>query len=71
MLDGDPSHASLLRFALTEENYTDTTIVFTVSMTSPWNIMDQLSTWASILQDHIDKLDLSAERTKTLQNESE
>ena len=40
-------------------------------MTTPWNIMDQLQTWASMLQDHIDKLALSAERTKALQRESE
>ena len=39
-------------------------------MTTPWNIMDQLKNWARILQDHIDKLSLSAETTKKLQNES-
>ena len=70
-LDGDPSHVNLLRFSLTEDNFTDTTVVFTVSMTTPWNIMDQLQTWASMLQDHIDKLALSAERTKGLQRDSE
>ena len=32
--------------------------------------MDQLKNWARILQDHIDKLALSAEKTKKLQNES-
>ena len=41
-----------------------------VAMTTPWNIMDQLKNWARILQDHIDKLTLSAETTKKLQNES-
>jgi hypothetical protein len=41
-----------------------------VAMTTPWNIMDQLQNWASILQDHIDRLTLSAEKTKQLQNES-
>ena len=70
ILDGDPSHAHLLKFALTESNFTDNTILICVSMTTPWNIMDQLQNWASLLQDHIDKLGLSAERTKTLQNES-
>jgi dynein light intermediate chain 1, cytosolic len=42
-----------------------------VAMTTPWNIMDQLQNWASILQDHIDRLNLTAEKTKQLQNESE
>ncbi len=70
-LDGDPSHVNLLRFSLTEENFTDTTVIFTVSMTAPWNIMDQLQNWASLLQDHIDKLSLTAERTKALQRDNE
>ena len=70
ILDGDPSHSHLLRFALTEENFTDTTVLLCVAMTTPWNIMDQLKNWARILQDHIDKLSLSAETTKKLQNES-
>ena len=39
-------------------------------MTTPWNIMDQLHNWATLLHDHIDKLTLSAEETKRLQNES-
>merc|ERR1712241_341863 len=70
ILDGDPSHSHLLRFALTEENFTDTSVLLCVAMTTPWNIMDQLRNWATILQDHIDKLSLSAEKTKKLQNEN-
>ena len=71
ILDGDPAHSNLLGFALTEGNFTDTTVLLCVAMTTPWNIMDQLRNWATVLQDHIDKLTLSAERTKKLQNESE
>jgi len=70
ILDGDTEHSNLLRFALTEENFTDTTVLLCVAMTTPWNIMDQLRNWATILQDHIDKLSLSAEKTKKLQNEN-
>ena len=50
ILDGDTSHANLLSFALTEHNYSDTTVLLCVSMTTPWNIMDQLQNWASLLQ---------------------
>jgi hypothetical protein len=50
ILDGDASHANLLNFALTETNYEDTTVLLCVSMTNPWNIMDQLQNWASLLQ---------------------
>lgn len=70
ILDGDAEHSNLLRFSLTEENFTDTTVLLCVAMTTPWNIMDQLRNWATILQDHIDKLTLTAEKTKKLQNEN-
>lgn len=70
ILDGDLAHSHLLRFALKESNFTDTTVMLCVSMTTPWNIMDQLQNWATLLHDHIDKLTLSAEETKRLQNEN-
>ena len=70
ILDGDLAHSHLLRFALKESNFTDTTVLLCVAMTTPWNIMDQLHNWATLLHDHIDKLTLSAEETKRLQNES-
>merc|ERR1719154_548435 len=70
ILDGDTSHANLLNFALTEKNYEDTTVVINVSMTTPWNIMDQLQNWASMLQDHIDKLPLSSEEMMEYQKKS-
>ena len=48
----------------------DTTVVINVSMTTPWYIMDQLQNWASLLQDHIDKLPLSSEQMKEFQKKS-
>ena len=39
-------------------------------MTTPWNIMDQLQNWASLLQDHIDKLKLTSEQVKQFQSAS-
>ena len=48
----------------------DTTVVINVSMTTPWNIMDQLQNWASMLQDHIDKLPLSSEEMMEYQKKS-
>jgi len=70
ILDGDTSHANLLNFALTEHNYEDTTVVINVSMTTPWYIMDQLQNWASLLQDHIDKLPLTSEQMMEYQKKS-
>ncbi|KAK7789725.1 hypothetical protein R5R35_007293 [Gryllus longicercus] len=61
VLDGDPAHSHLLRFALSEENFPHTLVMFVVAMTTPWGILDQLQNWASVLQDHIDRLKLSAD----------
>jgi dynein light intermediate chain 1, cytosolic len=61
VLDGDPEHSHLLEFALNEETFADTTIMFTVSMTTPWAMLEQLQNWTTLLQDHIDKLNLSAD----------
>ncbi|XP_049815129.1 cytoplasmic dynein 1 light intermediate chain 2 isoform X1 [Schistocerca nitens] len=58
VLDGDPAHSHLLRFALSEESFPHTLVMFVAAMTTPWGILEQLQTWASVLQDHIDKLKL-------------
>ena len=50
--------------------FVDTTVVINVSMTAPWNVMDQLQNWASLLQDHIDKLPISSEQMKEYQRKS-
>ena len=50
VLDGDVAHANLLKFALSEAGYTDTTVMICTSMATPWAIMDQLNKWIGILQ---------------------
>ena len=65
VLDGDPAHSNLLRFALNEENFADTTVMICSSMSTPWAIMDQLTMWISVLQDHIDSLSLTADQVKS------
>lgn len=62
ILDGDPGHQNLLHFALNEQNYAHTLIILTVSMTNPWNWLDQLQHWMKVLDDHISNtLKLSSE----------
>ena len=53
VLDGDVAHANLLQFALTEENYVDTTVLVCASMATPWSIIDQLNKWIGVLQVYI------------------
>ncbi|KPI98532.1 Cytoplasmic dynein 1 light intermediate chain 2 [Papilio xuthus] len=62
VLDGDPGHTNLLKFALNEDTFPHTLVIFTVAMTTPWGLLDQLQSWASMLGDHIDKLDLTPEQ---------
>ncbi|KAG5887312.1 hypothetical protein JTB14_006456 [Gonioctena quinquepunctata] len=56
VLDGDPAHSDLLKFALNEETFQETLVILTVAMTTPWGILEQLQHWASVLADHLDKL---------------
>ncbi|CAG9854437.1 unnamed protein product [Phyllotreta striolata] len=61
VLDGDPAHVDLLKFALNEETFQNTLVILTVSMTTPWGILEQLQHWASVLADHLDKLKLEVD----------
>ena len=63
-LDGDPTHTSLLKYALTEENFEHTLVVLVASMTQPWSILDSLEKWASILRHHIDRLRMPPENRR-------
>ncbi|RZF33181.1 hypothetical protein LSTR_LSTR004867 [Laodelphax striatellus] len=56
VLDGEPSHAHLLRFALTPTSFPHTLVMFVVAMTTPWSLLEQLENWATVLHDHIDRL---------------
>jgi len=57
-----------MKFALNEECLTDTLVMLTVSMASPWSILDQLQFWAGVLHDHIDSLKLSPDKVKDLRS---
>lgn len=61
VLDGDPGHTNLLRFALNENNYSHTMVILTVSMNTPWLWMDQCQHWMKILADHVEKLPVPSE----------
>ncbi|XP_018782963.1 PREDICTED: cytoplasmic dynein 1 light intermediate chain 1 [Bactrocera latifrons] len=58
ILDGDPGHTNLLRYALNETNFEHTLVILTVSMTEPWAWLEQLNHWIKVLSDHIESLKL-------------
>ncbi|KAK9869354.1 hypothetical protein WA026_003111 [Henosepilachna vigintioctopunctata] len=61
VLDGDIGHTNLMKFALNPETFPHTLVILTVTMTAPWGILDQLQNWASVLADHLDKLELDVD----------
>lgn len=58
VLDGDPGHVNLLKYALNENNFPNTLVILTVSMTAPWSWNEQLDHWIQILSDHVKTLNI-------------
>uniref|UniRef100_A0A182Q473 Dynein light intermediate chain n=1 Tax=Anopheles farauti TaxID=69004 RepID=A0A182Q473_9DIPT len=67
ILDGDPGHNNLLKFALNEQNFPHTLVILTLSMTTPWSLVDQLQHWMKILDDHIASLKIDPEEKQQCQ----
>ncbi|XP_073515265.1 cytoplasmic dynein 1 light intermediate chain 2 isoform X1 [Phyllobates terribilis] len=67
ILDGDLYHKGLLKFALSADTIRDTLAVFVGDMSRPWTIMESLLKWASVLRDHIDKLKISPEEIRDME----
>lgn len=67
ILDGDPKHTELLNFALTEQNFEHSCCLLVASMSQPWNIIRSLEKWATILERHIDKIDIKHTKLKQCQ----
>ncbi|XP_055296541.1 cytoplasmic dynein 1 light intermediate chain 1 isoform X2 [Sitodiplosis mosellana] len=68
VLDGDPGHVNLLKYALNENNFPHTLIILTVSMTAPWSWNEQLNHWIQILSDHVKKLNIPADVQQEAEN---
>lgn len=62
VLDGDAVYKNLLRYALNEKNFSDTTILLVASMANPWNIMDSLEQWSAVLETHVRNLKMEAQQ---------
>uniref|UniRef100_A0A8C5B1D7 Dynein light intermediate chain n=1 Tax=Gadus morhua TaxID=8049 RepID=A0A8C5B1D7_GADMO len=67
ILDGDLYHKGLLKFAVTAQTLANSLALFVVDMSRPWSIMESLQKWASVLRDHVDKLKISPEHMRELE----
>lgn len=61
LLDGAACYTPLLKCALTPKNFADCMAVVVVSMSEPWNIMDQLEHWVEVLERYINSIEISPE----------
>ncbi|KAM9289390.1 cytoplasmic dynein 1 light intermediate chain 2 isoform 2-T2 [Morus bassanus] len=71
ILDGDLYHKGLLKFAVSAESLQDTIVVFVADMSRPWTVMESLQKWASVLQEHIDKMKIPPEEMRDMEQKSE
>uniref|UniRef100_A0A8C2WE32 Dynein light intermediate chain n=1 Tax=Cyclopterus lumpus TaxID=8103 RepID=A0A8C2WE32_CYCLU len=67
ILDGDLYHKGLLKFAVSAQSLADCLAVFVADMSRPWTIMESLQKWASVLRDHLDKLKISPEDMREME----
>nr|XP_039262243.1 cytoplasmic dynein 1 light intermediate chain 2-like [Styela clava] len=67
IMEGNRSYRSLLHFALPKERFSDSIIVLTLDMSQPWNMMESLDTWTTVIREHIDQSKISAEELKSLE----
>ena len=70
VLDGDPRHSELLQFGVNASNVSHTVVLLTVSMATPWSIMDTLHTWATALHEHLDALQLPRDVAQCRQDDT-
>ena len=71
ILDGDLYHKGLLKFAVSAQSLADCLALFVVDMSRPWNIMESLQKWASVLRDHVDKLKIVPEEIREMEQKRE
>ncbi len=63
VLDGNEELKHLLGFLITKETFSNNVIVLVVDMARPWFAMQALTRWSTILEEHINDLNLGDELT--------
>ncbi|CAF3890340.1 unnamed protein product, partial [Rotaria sordida] len=63
ILDGDVAcSAPLLKFAMKPETLENTTLIIVASMTQPWSLLSTLKKWMTLVEEHIDRLQIDPTR---------
>jgi len=51
--EGDVEYKSLLKFGLNESTFSNALVIIALDFTQPWNLVDSLKRWLSILENHL------------------
>ena len=61
ILDGDLDYRALMRYALNEHSYTQTTALLVASLARPWDVLDGLGRWAEVLEAYTRRLRIASD----------
>ena len=69
ILDGDVAcSVPLLKFAIKPDALENTVLVLVASMTQPWSLLSTLRKWATLVEEHIDRLKLDSIRMRDMRD---
>lgn len=67
IMEGNRSYRSLLQFALPKDRFSDSIIIITLDMSQPWNMMESLDMWTTVVREHIDQSKISPDELRSLE----
>jgi len=69
ILDGDVACSSpLLKFAIKPDTLENTILILVASMTQPWSLLSTLKKWTTLIEEHIDRLQIDRTRLSEMRD---
>ena len=68
--DGSSNHNNLIKYVLKKDTVKNVMILLCTDMSQPWDILETLEYWSSIVQQHIHSLQLSAKEMNEMERQS-
>jgi dynein light intermediate chain 1, cytosolic len=67
-LEGEKEHDSLLKFAINADNYHKSVILVTLDYSQPWNLVEELEKWLSVVERFLKAVQLPKGQKEKLQS---
>ncbi len=61
--------APLLKFAIKPETLENTVVILVASMTQPWSLLSTLKKWTTLIEEHIDRLQIDPTRLRQMRDQ--